>query len=69
MTKQLSQILPAFENAVVAADGTKIDDLSEINTIPVSNLVLTRAKPARIHFILHSPAHTQTETTILHRQF
>ena len=39
MIKQLSQILPAFENAVVAADGTKIDDLSEINTIPVSNLV------------------------------
>ena len=39
MTKQLSQILPAFQNAVVAADGTKIDDLSEINDIPVSNLV------------------------------
>ncbi len=39
MTKQLSQILPAFENAVVAADGTKIDDLSEINNIPVTNLV------------------------------
>ena len=39
MTKQLSQILPAFQNAVVAADGSKIDDLSEINDIPVSNLV------------------------------
>ena len=39
MTKQLSQILPAFENAVVAADGNKIDDLEEINTIPISNLV------------------------------
>jgi UDP-N-acetylmuramoyl-L-alanyl-D-glutamate--2,6-diaminopimelate ligase len=39
MTKLLSQILPAFENAVVAADGNKIDDLSEINNIPVTNLV------------------------------
>ena len=39
MKKLLSQILPAFQNAVVAADGTKIDDLSEINDIPVTNLV------------------------------
>ncbi len=39
MTKQLSQILPAFQNAVVAADGSKIDDLTEINDIPVTNLV------------------------------
>lgn len=39
MTKQLSQILPAFTNTVVAADGTKITDLSEINNILISNLV------------------------------
>lgn len=39
MTKQLSQLLPAFENKVVAADGTTISDLSEINNIPVTNLV------------------------------
>ena len=39
MKKLLSQILPAFENAVVAADGSKIDDLTEINDIPVTNLV------------------------------
>ena len=39
MKKLLSQILPAFQNAVVAADGTKIDDLSEINYIPITNLV------------------------------
>ncbi len=39
MTKQLSQLLPAFTNTVVAADGTKITDLTEINTIPISNLV------------------------------
>lgn len=39
MTKQLSQILPAFTNTVVAADGSKITDLSEINNIRISNLV------------------------------
>ena len=39
MTKQLSQILPAFKNAVVAVDGTEISDLSEINNIPITNLV------------------------------
>ena len=39
MKKLLSQILPAFENAVVAADGSKIDDLTEINNIPVTSLV------------------------------
>ena len=39
MTKQLSQILPAFQNTVVAADGSKITDLSEINNIRITNLV------------------------------
>ena len=39
MTKQLSQILPAFQNKIVAADGTTITDLSEINNIQISNLV------------------------------
>ncbi len=39
MTKQLSQILPAFQNEVVAVDGTKITDLSEINNIVITNLV------------------------------
>lgn len=39
MTKQLSQILPAFTNTVVAADGSKISDLSEINNIRITNLV------------------------------
>ena len=39
MTKQLSQILPAFTNTVVAADGSKITDLSEINNIRITNLV------------------------------
>ena len=39
MTKQLSQILPAFTNNVVAVDGTKITDLTEINNILISNLV------------------------------
>lgn len=39
MTKQLSQILPAFQNTIVAADGSKISDLSEINNIRITNLV------------------------------
>ncbi len=39
MTKQLSQILPAFQNTIVAADGSKITDLSEINNIRITNLV------------------------------
>ena len=39
MTKQLSQILPAFQNTLVAVDGSKITDLSEINNIRITNLV------------------------------
>ena len=47
MTKQLSQILPAFQNEVVAADGTKITDLSEINNIQISNLVFDSREVTR----------------------
>ena len=39
MTRLLSQLLPSFENTVVAADGSEIKDLSEINNVPVSSLV------------------------------
>ncbi len=39
MTKLLSQLLPSFKNTVVSVDGKEITDLSEINNIPVSNLV------------------------------
>ncbi len=39
MTKILSQLLPSFKHTVVAVDGSQINDLSEINNIPVSNLV------------------------------
>lgn len=39
MTKYLSQILPSFEHKIVACDGTEINDLSDIQNIPVSNLV------------------------------
>ena len=39
MTKLLSQLLPAFKNTIVAVDGSEITDLSEINDIPISNLV------------------------------
>ena len=34
-----TKFLPAFTNTVVAADGTKITDISEINNIPITNLV------------------------------
>jgi len=39
MKKILAQLLPSFSNTVVSVDGSKIDDLSEINNIPVTNLV------------------------------
>ncbi|MCQ2589668.1 MAG: UDP-N-acetylmuramyl-tripeptide synthetase [Treponema sp.] len=39
MKKILSQILPSIEHKVVAADGSVITDLSDINEIPVTNLV------------------------------
>lgn len=39
MKKILAQLLPSFTNTVVSADGNKIDDLTEINEIPVTNLV------------------------------
>lgn len=39
MTKILSQLLPSFTHCVVSADMQKIDDLTETNKIPISNLV------------------------------
>lgn len=39
MIKILSDLLPSFEHTVVAADGSIRNDLTEINNIPVSNLV------------------------------
>ena len=39
MKKILSQLLPAFENTLIAAAGTKITVLKEINEIPIENLV------------------------------
>ena len=39
MKKILSQLLPSFECKIVAADGSIINDLSEINNIPIENLV------------------------------
>ena len=39
MKKKLSQLLPSFTNTIVAVDGSEIKDLSEINNIPVTNLV------------------------------
>ena len=39
MTKVLAQILPSFDHKIVAADGSIITDLSDIQNIPVTNLV------------------------------
>ena len=39
MTRLLSQLLPSFSNTVVAVDGSEITDLSEINNVPITNLV------------------------------
>ena len=39
MKKKLAQLLPSFTNTIVAVDGSEIKDLSEINNIPVTNLV------------------------------
>lgn len=39
MKKKLSQLLPSFTNTIVAVDDSEIKDLSEINNIPVTNLV------------------------------
>ena len=39
MRKILSQLLPSFEHKILAADGSLINDLKEINNIPIENLV------------------------------
>jgi len=39
MKKNLSQLLPAFENTVVAVDGSQITNLDNLQNIPVTNLV------------------------------
>ena len=70
MTKQLSQILPAFQNEVVAADGTKITDLSEINNIQISNLVFDSREVTRdsLFFALpgtHTDGNNYIEQAIL----
>lgn len=39
MKKILSQLLPAFEHKIVAADQSEIKDLIEINDIPITSLV------------------------------
>ena len=70
MKKLLSQILPAFKNTVVAADGTKIDDLSEINNIPISNLVFDSREATKdsLYFALpgtHTDGNNYIEQAIL----
>lgn len=39
MKKILAQLLPAFNHKVVAVDGSMIEDISDFENIPVSNLV------------------------------
>lgn len=70
MTKQLSQILPAFKNTVVAADGSTITDLSEINNIQISNLVFDsrEVKSGSLFFALpgtHTDGNNYIEQAIL----
>ena len=70
MTKQLSQLLPAFSNIIVAADGTEIKDLSEINNILVSNLVFDSrdVKQGSLFFALpgtHTDGNKYIEQAIL----
>ena len=70
MKKLLSQILPAFQNAVVAVDGTKIDDLSEINEIPITNLVFDSREATKdsLYFALpgtHTDGNNFIEQAIL----
>jgi UDP-N-acetylmuramoyl-L-alanyl-D-glutamate--2,6-diaminopimelate ligase len=70
MTKQLSQILPAFKNTVVAADGSTITDLSEINNIQISSLVFDsrEVKQGSLFFALpgtHTDGNNYIEQAIL----
>lgn len=70
MTKQLSQILPAFKNTVVAADGSTITDLSEINNIQISSLVFDsrEVKAGSLFFALpgtHTDGNNYIEQAIL----
>ena len=70
MIKQLSQILPAFKNTVVAADGSTITDLSEINNIQISNLVFDSrdVKSGSLFFALpgtHTDGNNYIEQAIL----
>ena len=70
MKKLLSQILPAFQNAVVAVDGTKIDDLSEINDIPITSLVFDSREATKdsLYFALpgtHTDGNNFIEQAIL----
>ena len=39
MTRLLSQLLPSFTNTVVSVDGSEIKDFTEINNVPIKNLV------------------------------
>lgn len=39
MKKILSQLLPSFEHKILAADGSIINDVTEIKNIPIENLV------------------------------
>lgn len=54
MKKLLSQLLPAFQNKVVAADGKAITDLTEINNIQITDLVFDsrQVKPGSLFFAL-----------------
>ena len=63
MTKLLSQLLPAFQNKIVAADMSTIDDLSEIENISVSNLVFDSREVTKDSLYFALPG-THTDGTL-----
>ena len=63
MTKLISQLLPAFQNKIVAADMSAIDNLSEIENISVSNLVFDSREVTKDSLYFALPG-THTDGTL-----
>ena len=63
MTKLLSQLLPAFQNKIVAADMSAINDLSEFENISVSNLVFDSREVTKDSLYFALPG-THTDGTL-----
>lgn len=63
MTKLLSQLLPAFQNKIVAADMSTINDISEFENITVSNLVFDSREVTKDSLYFALPG-THTDGTL-----